>query len=350
MIKNYKNHLIKKESSIKQALGILDKLAPDAILFVVDEESRLLGSLTDGDVRRGLLKGKNLEESVAQYIQSEPKSVNKENYSLTEIIKLREQDFKVIPVLDGDKRIINVINFRYQQSYLPLDALVMAGGRGSRLSPLTDAIPKPLLKVGNKAIIDHNIDRLRSYGIDDFHISVRYLGEQIEDHYNEKVLNGTKLNLVWEEDALGTLGAASLIESFHHNYVLITNSDILTTLDYEDFFLDFLEKDADMSVATIPYQVDIPYAVLETKNHQVTTFKEKPTYTYFSNGGIYIVKRDILNKIPKNSFYNATDLMEQLIKDGGKLISYPIRQYWLDIGKPQDFEKAQSDIKHLDIL
>ncbi len=348
-MRDYKQHLIRKESSIKDALGRLDKLAADAILFVVDEESRLMGSLTDGDVRRGLLKGNSLEESVESYLQAEPKSVNKENYSLKEIIKLREQNFNVLPVLDADRRIINVINLRYQHSYLPLDALVMAGGRGSRLSPMTDTIPKPLIKVGNKAIIDHNIDRLRSYGIDDFHISVRYLGNQLEDHYNQRALTGTNLTFVWEKEALGTLGAASLIESFQHDYVLITNSDILTTLDYEDFFLDFLKKDADMSVATIPYQVDIPYAVMETKDHRVINFKEKPTFTYYSNGGIYIVKRELLNRIPKNSFYNATDLMEHLIKDGGKLISYPIRQYWLDIGKPQDYEKAQLDIKHLDL-
>jgi dTDP-glucose pyrophosphorylase len=349
MIKDYKNHLIIKESTIKDALVMLDRLAPDAILFVVDEETRLLGSLTDGDVRRGLLKGKSLEECVENYIQSEPKSVNKANYSLMEIIKLREQNFKVLPVLDANQRIVNVINFRYQKSYLPLDALVMAGGRGSRLRPMTDTVPKPLLKVGNKAIIDHNIDRLSSFGIDDFHISVRYLGEKLEDHYNNRALNGIKLNFVWEEDALGTLGAASLIESFHHDYVLITNSDILTTMDYEDFFLDFLEKDADMSVVTIPYQVDIPYAVMDTKDHKVISFLEKPTYTYYTNGGIYIVKRELLNRIPKNSFYNATDLMEQLIEDGGKLISFPIHQYWLDIGKPEDFEKAKSDIKRLEL-
>lgn len=349
MIKDYKNHLIRKESTVKDALGMLDKLATDAIIFVVDEESRLLGSLTDGDVRRGLLKGRGIEESVLYFIQPNPKSVNKADYSLSEIIKLREQHFKVLPVLDVDERIINVINFRYQKSYLPLDALVMAGGRGSRLRPMTDTVPKPLLKVGDKAIIDHNIDRLRSFGIDDFHISVRYLGEQLEDHYNQRALNGTKVNFIWEEEALGTLGAASLIDSFHHDYVLVTNSDILTTLDYEDFFLDFLAKDADMSVATIPYQVDVPYAVMETKDHQIIDFLEKPTYTYYSNGGIYIVKRELLGGIPKNSFFNATDLMEQLIKDGGRLISYPIRQYWLDIGKPLDFEKAQSDIKHLDL-
>ena len=348
-MRNFKEHIISNVATLKRALAALDRLGSDAILFVVDDDNKLIGSLTDGDVRRGLLKGKSLEESVLHYIQPHPKSVNKTDYSLSEIIKLRGQYFKVLPVLDADKRIINVINFRYQKSYLPLDALLMAGGRGSRLRPITDTVPKPLLKIGNKAIIDHNIDRLRAFGIDDFHISVRYLGKQLEEHLNNRTLNGTKLNFVWEEEALGTLGAASLIDSFHHDYVLITNSDILTTLDYEDFFLDFLKKDADMSVATIPYQVDIPYAVMETKAYQVVSFKEKPTYTYYSNGGIYIVKRELLNRIPKNSFYNATDLMEQLIKDGGRLISFPIRQYWLDIGKPEDFEKAQSDIKHLDL-
>ena len=349
-MRDYREHLVHKEDTLKEALGRLDKLAADAILFVVDEESRLLGSLTDGDVRRGLLQGKGIEEKLVNYIQPHPKSVNKANYSLPEIIKLREQNFKVLPVLDADRQIVNVINFRFQKSYLPLDVLVMAGGRGSRLQPMTDTVPKPLLKVGDKAIIDHNIDRLSAFGIDDFHISVRYLGEQLEDHYNAKDLNGTKVNFVWEEKALGTLGAASLIEDFHHDYVLITNSDILTTLDYEDFFLDFLEKEADMAVATIPYQVNVPYAVMETTNHHVVSFKEKPTYTYYSNGGIYIVKKELLKKIPKNSFYNATDLMESVIEDGGKLVSYPIRQYWLDIGKPEDFEKAQMDIKHLNLV
>ena len=348
-MRDYKDHLILKKGTLKEALGQLDKLAADAILFVVDEESRLLGSLTDGDVRRGLLKGKSVDETVVNYIQPDPKSIQKANYSLPEIIKLREQNFKVIPVLDEDRRIINVINFRFQRSYLPLDALIMAGGRGSRLQPMTDTVPKPLLKVGDKPIIDHNIDRLRTFGIDDFYISVRYLGEQLKDHYKTKALNGTKVNFVWEEVALGTLGAASLIEDFHHHYVLITNSDILTTLDYEDFFLDFLSKGADMSVATIPYQVNVPYAVMEAKNNHVVSFKEKPTYTYYSNGGIYIVNKELLKNIPKNTFYNATDLMESVIEGGGKLVSYPIRQYWLDIGKPEDFEKAQTDVKHLNL-
>lgn len=348
-MRDYREHLISKDSLLRDGLVQLNRLASDAILFVVDDFGRLLGSLTDGDVRRGLLEGKGVEESVVNYIQTNPKSVNKANYSIHEVIKLREQNFKVLPVLDEDKRIVNVVNFRIQKSYLPLDALVMAGGRGSRLRPMTDITPKPLLKVGDKAIIDHNVDRLRSFGIDDFHISVRYLGEQLEEHYINKESTGTNFNFIWEKEALGTLGAASLIKELQHDFVLITNSDLLTTLDYEDFFLHFLKCEADMAVASIPYQVEVPYAVLEMNKDRVISFKEKPTYTYQSNGGIYIVKKELLQKIPYNQFYNATDLMENIIDEGMKLITYPIRQYWLDIGKPEDYEKAQADIKFLDI-
>lgn len=348
-MRDYKEYLIDGNATLRDALVQLNTLALDAILFVIDDNYRLLGSLTDGDVRRGLLKGKGVDDKVLDYVQSAPKSVNKASYSLTEVVNLREKNFTVLPVLDAENRVVNVINFRTQKSYLPVDALVMAGGRGSRLRPLTDSTPKPLLKVGQKAIIDHNIDRLRSFGIDDFHISVRYLGEQLEEHYHKKRLAGANINFVWEKDPLGTLGAASLIKEFHHDYVLITNSDLLTTLDYEDFFLHFLESDADMAVASIPYQVDVPYAVLEINKDRVVSFKEKPTYTYQSNGGIYIVRKELLQKIPYNTFYNSTDLMEKLIVEGGKLVTYPIRQYWLDIGKPEDFAKAQEDIKHIDI-
>lgn len=348
-MRDYKEYLISANAKLKDALAQLNLLALDAILFVIDDHSRLVGSLTDGDVRRGLLNGKGVDDNVIDYIQPSPRSINKVNYSLKEIVALREKNFKVLPVLNANKRVVNVINFRTQKSYLPIDALVMAGGRGSRLRPLTDTIPKPLLKVGEKAIIDHNIDRLRSFGIDDFHISVRYLGELIEEHYYNKGLSGVNFNFVWEKEPLGTLGAASLIKEFHHDYVLVTNSDLLTTLDYEDFFLHFLETEADMAVASIPYKVDVPYAVLEMNKDRVASFKEKPTYTYQSNGGIYIVRKQFLEKIPLNKFYNATDLMEKLINDGNKLITYPIHQYWLDIGKPDDFKKAQEDIKHIDL-
>jgi NDP-sugar pyrophosphorylase family protein len=205
------------------------------------------------------------------------------------------------------------------------------------------------LKIGEKPIIEHNLLQLIKYGIDDFWISLNYLGEQLVKFLGDGSKYGVQINYVWEDRPLGTIGAISQISDLQHDHVLITNSDILTNLNYEEFYLDFIANDADMSVVTIPYEVNIPYAVLETSNNLVRSFKEKPTYTYYSNGGIYLVKRSLLTLIPKDTFFNTTDLMEKLLHNGGKLISYPMRQYWLDIGKPEDFNRAQKDIKYLNI-
>ncbi len=347
MTSSFKDHLVLQGSSIKDALLKLNNLASDSILFVVDEKGKLIGSLTDGDVRRGLIAGMSTGNVVDEFIQPAPRFIKKDDYSIDEIIKLRKGNFKVIPVLDQDDCVINVINFGRQKSYLPLDAIIMAGGRGSRLRPMTDTVPKPLLEIDGKPIIDHNLDRLRLFGIDDFWISIRYLGEQLEEHYGDGKSRGVNINFLHETEPLGTIGAVGQINGLAHDNVLVTNSDLLTTLDYEDFFLDFLEKEADMSIATIPYNVDIPYAVMETNNNMVTSFKEKPTYTYYSNGGIYLIKKNLIDFIPKNVHFNATDLMLELINQGKKVVSYPLRQYWLDIGKPDDFKKAQEDVRHL---
>jgi NDP-sugar pyrophosphorylase family protein len=221
----------------------------------------------------------------------------------------------------------------------------MAGGKGTRLRPLTKSTPKPLLKVGEKPILEHNIQRLSLFGMDDIWITVNYLGEQIENYFGNGSAKSLNIEYVWEDDPLGTAGALSKIDNFRHDYVLLTNSDILTNLDYEDFFLQFKKENADLAIVTIPYKVNIPYAVLETNNGHVLNFKEKPTYTYYSNGGIYLMKRDVLDYIPANSFYNTTDLMEKLISEGLKVFSYPMSGYWLDVGKPEDYKKAQKDIK-----
>lgn len=337
-------HLVYQDTPIKSALVLLNELAQDAILFVVDSEQRLIGSLTDGDVRRGLINGVNIESAVVNIIQSEPKFIEKGDNDIKKVISYREGNFRILPILDKDRRIINIINFRKKRSYLPVDAVIMAGGRGQRLQPLTNSIPKPLLKVGNKPIIEHNIERLALYGIHDFWISLKYLGEQIETYLGNGEEKDIEIKYVWEDQALGTVGAVSKIEDFMHDYVLITNSDLLTNIDYEHFFLDFIAQDADLAIVTIPYQVNVPYAVLETDNFRVLSFKEKPTYTYYSNGGIYLMKREVLKYLPYNTFFNATDLMEKLIEDNLKVVSYPLIGYWLDVGKHEDFEKAQKDI------
>ncbi|QKJ29398.1 NTP transferase domain-containing protein [Mucilaginibacter mali] len=344
---DYKKHLILSDSSIKIALATFNELGPDAILFVINRSGQLVGSLTDGDVRRGLLKGLTLENNVDEFVQPNPKYIQRGNYTIQQIIGYRDSGYKILPVIDYNGVVVNIINFRFLRSYLPIDAIIMAGGRGERLRPLTDTEPKPMLKVGDKPIIEHNLDRLADFGIDDFWISVKYLGEKIKDFFKNGEGKGVKINYLEENLPLGTIGCVSTIATFEHDHILVTNSDVLTNLDYEQFFLEFIKSDADFSVATIPYNVNIPYAILETQENLIRSFKEKPTYTYFANAGIYLMKKEMCERIPRETFYNATDLMDDLIKNGFKVTSYPLRGYWLDIGKHDDYIKAQQDIKYI---
>ena len=344
---DYEKHLIVTESTIKEALARLNELASDAILFVVTDKKMLMGSLTDGDVRRGFLSGLDINSKVDEFIQKEPKFIQRGDYTIQEVIAYREKNYRILPVVDKDRVIVNIINFSFFKSYLPVDTVIMAGGRGERLKPLTDDLPKPLLKVGDKPIIEHNLDRLIGYGVDDFWITVRYLGDKIKDYIGDGSTKGVNVKYIDEDLPLGTIGALSLIDKFEHDYILVTNSDVLTNLDYERFFLEFINSDADFSVATIPYNVNIPYAILETSGGIIQDFKEKPTYTYFANAGIYLMKKNICNKIPNHEFYNATDLLDLLIKENYKVTSYPLRGYWLDIGKHDDYIKAQEDINYI---
>ncbi len=347
-MEKFDKYLIHEDANVHDALVQLDKLAADATLFVISEDGKLIGSITDGDVRRALIEGKNAQASVMEVINKTPKFIRKGENALRKLIEFRSKNILIIPVLEKDDDIIcNVINLRLHRSYLPIDAVIMAGGKGQRLRPLTETTPKPLLKVGDTPIIERNIDRLGIYGIDDINISVNYLGEQLESYFGDGSHKGLNINYIWEDSPLGTIGAVSKIEEFQNDYILVMNSDLLTNIDFESFFMDFLEADADLSILSIPYTVDIPYAVLETENQRIISLKEKPRYTYYSNGGIYLMKKEVLDRIPKGEFFNATDLIEELIEDNKFVKTYPLVDYWLDIGNHDDFKKAQSDVHRI---
>jgi len=210
-LNSYKKHLLIKGSTIRQALERLDLLAKDAILFIVDKDNHLIGSLTDGDVRRGLLKGFTIDNLVDEVIQPNPKFIRKAERNIKKVIEFREGNFRVIPILDKKNKVIKVINFREMKSYLPVDAVIMAGGRGERLRPLTDKIPKPLLQVGDKPILEHNLDRMKLFGIDDFWITLRYLGEKIEAYFIKGHKKSINIQYIYENEPLGTIGAISQI-------------------------------------------------------------------------------------------------------------------------------------------
>lgn len=345
----YKNNIISENYTLRQALSLLNELpSKDSLtLFVVDSENKLLGSLTDGDIRRGLLNELTLETPVNKVMNKSPKFIQRNSFSISNIESFKEKEIDLIPILDLENKVEKIIDLSKRRTILPIDVVLMAGGEGKRLHPLTIDTPKPLLCIGDKPIIERNIDRLAQYGVDNFHISVKYLAEKIKSHFKDGADKDISIKYIEEENPLGTIGSVSLVEEFIHDEILLMNSDLLTNIDFEDFYKTFKSSGADLIVACIPYQVSLPYGVIETENSKVISIKEKPTYTYYSNAGIYLFKKEVVDRIPKNSFYNATDLMEDLINMNLSVINYPILTYWLDIGKHDDFIKAQEDVKHL---
>ena len=326
---------------------MLDALATDLNLFVLDQGGRLVGSITDGDIRRGIVRGAQLDDPVSGIMRSPCSYLNQEKIDPRNVRTLRERQLQMVPIVDSGMKVVDLLNFRQHRSRLPIDAVIMAGGKGTRLLPLTQDIPKPLLPVGDKPIIAYGLDRMKTYGINNVHLTVNHLKEPLIQFAEEYAAPPQRITCVAEDTPLGTIGALTLIDDWKHDYLLLTNSDLLTTIDYEDFFLSFLESDADMMVAGIPYSIKVPYAVLETQGKSVTAFREKPEYTYYTSTGIYLLKRKLLSLIPTDTFYNATDFMESLLEQGYQLSYYPLLAYWLDIGKHHDYAKAQEDIKHL---
>lgn len=347
-MKNWQQHIIKPHFSIRQALTILNNIGlVSGVLFVADEKGTLLGSLTDGDIRRGFLKDANVDDPVVTVMNSKCVSVKQEELD-NEFLKLhRQKGISYVPLIAADRILAGIINLNEYRELIPVEAVIMAGGRGERLLPLTKHVPKPLLKIGDKPIIEHNIDRLIRYGVKKIHISINYLGHQLEEYFGNGNAKGICIQYIQEQQPLGTLGAVSLVERFDEEVILLMNSDLLTNIDLADFYNDFKRSGADMAVATVPHHVDMPYAIVELDENRVISFKEKPRYTYFANAGIYLLRKQLASFIPKGVMYNATDLMEKVIAERKKLINFPILGYWLDIGRASDYQKAQEDIRHL---
>ncbi|MDM1295955.1 NTP transferase domain-containing protein [Sphingobacterium sp. N143] len=341
-------HTINQDLSIRDALIKLDLISPSSILFVVDEQKVLLGSLTDGDLRRGFIRGLDFENNLLDFVQPNPVFIREREYDLNKLERFRKNHLKIIPIVNGEKQITDILDFSQRKTLIPADAVLMAGGEGKRLRPLTEKTPKPLLFVGEKPIIEYNIDRLKEVGVRTINISINYLGEQLEQYFGDGSQKEIRINYVRETKPLGTIGSVLLVEDFDHEDIIIMNSDLLTNIDFNDFFKTYQETNADMIVATTSYHVDVPYAVLEVnESNAVKSLKEKPRYTYYSNAGIYILKKNLLAMIPENQFFDITDLMDRIIEMDLKLVTYPINGYWLDIGKHEDFKKAQEDIKHI---
>lgn len=344
---DFQKYIISDSATIKDALIALNNISSEALtLFVINSDNKMVGTLTDGDIRRKLINDCRLDDLVSEAMNTNFHCLKEKEIDILTIKELKQRGINLLPLLNEKNEIINIYNLKSKKNILPIDAIIMAGGKGERLRPLTEKIPKPLLKVGDKAIIDYNIERLLSYGLENISVTVNYLKEQIESHFCEPK-DGIKIKCVREPNFLGTMGSIKFVESIYNDTVLVMNSDLFTNVDYEDFFLHFKSHNADMSVASIPYSHYIPYGIFDIDGREIKGVKEKPTYNYYANGGIYLIKRELLDFIPHGHFFDATDLLDLLITKGFKVIRYPLTGYWIDIGKHEDYKKAQELVKHL---
>lgn len=347
--------MINKKFTINENKTILDaikelNLIEDVsrlILFVCSNKGKVIGSLTDGDIRRSLVKYNNLNKRLGDVCCKEFIH-RRDNNSFIDLNSIRKLEIKMLPLLNENNQLIKVIDLDKVKSILPLECMIMAGGRGKRLSPATDNVPKPMLLLGDKPIIEHNIDRLISFGIQKIYISLKYLGNQIEDYFGDGSDKGIEIEYIWEDKPLGTAGALSLVKNFNTENILLMNSDLLTNVNFEDMYLKLINNNADMVIASKNYQIDVPYAVFETSDNLINAFKEKPSYTFSSNAGIYIFKKELVAEIPKNKFFDITDLMNLLLDKGRKLMHDQIHGYWIDIGKPSDYKNAQEFVKNIE--
>lgn len=339
------NHIIDIHATILQALEQLNALTDGVMtLIVTDREGHVSGTVTDGDIRRALLGGATLQTPVEEAAHKDFSSVGPDT-PVDRIKQARLKGIRLLPVIDSAGKLVDTLDLTKVETILPLSAILMAGGKGERLRPLTLTTPKPLLEIDGMPIIDYNVRSLSRAGITDVTVTTRYLASQIIDHFSKPVF-GIDVKCVVEENPLGTIGAASLISRNDEGDTLVMNSDLLTTLSLEEMFLLHKTEKADVTIAAIPYSVSVPYAILATDGREVRSLEEKPTYSYYANAGIYIFSNRLLNSILPGTPTDAPELIEKAISEGGKVVFFPIDGTWIDIGSPADFRHAEELMRH----
>lgn len=333
-------HTIQATAPVREALRRLNELSGGLmVLFAVDGGGKVVGSLTDGDIRRALISGRGLEDKVGDVANKGFLALRPADDRFEIFARARTRALKLLPQLDEEERLEGVVDLTRTKGALPIEAVLMAGGKGERLRPLTLECPKPLLMVGPKAIIDYNVEELLSVGADKIYVTVNYLKEQLIRHFGDSRFEG-KVVCVEEPRALGTIGSLALLPELKQPYLVLMNSDILTTLDFEALYRSHRESGADLTMGVVPYTVSIPFSIIRQKEGWVTGLTEKPTFNYFAGAGVYLMDSRLADRIRPDEYMDAPDFVESLIADGLKVGYYQIEGRWIDIGSPDDYRYA----------
>jgi len=344
MMKNWQKTIIHPDTPIREAMRIIDATAMQ-IALVDDAEARLVGVITDGDIRRGLLKAISLDEPVNLIMNRNFTPVGR-NASREEIMRLMKlEGLRQIPVLDDQGRVVDLklLTDMIQLASRDNWVMLMSGGLGTRLRPLTDDCPKPLLKVGNKPVLETILESFIECGFNKFYISVNYKAKMIENTLGDGSRWGAMIRYLREEKALGTAGALGLLPEPPTLPLIVMNADVLTKVNIQHL-LDFhQDHGASATMCVWEYHFQVPYGVAKTEQHRLVSIDEKPRHRFFINAGIYVLEPETLTFVPRNTFYDMPNLFEELISRGYETIVFPIHEYWMDIGRVDDFERANGE-------
>jgi dTDP-glucose pyrophosphorylase len=340
-MKNWKKTLIGPGSSLREAVEVIDA-AGLQIALVVDEDGRLLGTVTDGDVRRAILRGDPLEDPVARVMNENATTARAQDDRETLLALMRRRRLHQIPILDAKWRVVGleVLDDLLKPQPKTNPVVLMAGGLGTRLRPLTEDIPKPLLQVGPKPILETILDSFIEYGFRHFYVSVNYKAEMIEAHFGDGSRWGVQIEYLREEEPLGTAGALSLLPELPTEAMFVMNGDLVTRLNFAHL-LDFhAEHDSMATMCVREYEMQVPYGVIRTQSHRIIDIHEKPTERYLVNAGVYVLQPETLALIPRGQFFDMPDLFRRLLEQGEEPAVFPVREYWADIGRVAEFHEA----------
>jgi dTDP-glucose pyrophosphorylase len=349
-MKSFENIRLAITSTIKEALKIIDAGAMQ-IALVLDDDNKLIGTITDGDIRRGILKGLSLDDDIESIIFRTP-TVCSVNDTKEDILKIAvAKKLYQIPIVDLDGVLVGIdeVDELLKPAEHTNKVILMVGGMGTRLRPLTNDRPKPLLEVGNKPILETIIANFAKYGFKNIILSVNYKSQMIEDYFGDGSKFGVSIDYVHEDKRMGTAGALSLMKEQLTEPFFVMNGDLLTNVNFEHMLEYHLSNQAAATMGVREYDFKVPYGVVNIEGHQITSIEEKPVQKFFVSGGMYILDTRVLSHIPDDAFYDMPTLFEKLIANKQKAISFPIREYWLDIGSLDDFNRAQNDISTLGI-
>lgn len=342
---DWRKVILKPTDTLQKAIQVLDSEAL-RIVMVADEVGRLLGTVTDGDIRRALIQHSRMDEPLRNVMFTNPTTASFEDDRESILSMMKNKDLLQVPILDVEGIVVGLKTLHHLLKNRKLDnpVFLMAGGFGKRLRPLTNNVPKPLLKVGNKPVLEIILEQLVEAGFHNFYISTHFKAEMVRQHFG----NGSKwgINILYanEEEPLGTAGALGLLpKDLPDLPLLMMNGDLLTKINFEHLLSFHNEKGGIATMCVREYDFQVPYGVIRTNEHRITSIVEKPVHTFFVNAGIYVLESELVKCVSGTTFLDMPHLLEERIQHNEQINSFPVHEYWLDIGQIDQFEQAQSD-------